>query len=37
VLEWIERFEKATALLPCAAYQPYGLDAPSLSVESELS
>lgn len=26
VLTWLERAERATALLPCAAYQPYGLD-----------
>ena len=25
VLDWIERAGQATALLPCAAYQPYGL------------
>lgn len=25
VLEWIEKYERATALLPCVAYQPYGL------------
>ncbi len=28
VLDWIERAEKATSLLPCNAYQPYGLNAP---------
>lgn len=26
VLTWIERAESATALLPCAAYEPYRLD-----------
>ncbi|MBX3230266.1 MAG: NUDIX domain-containing protein [Labilithrix sp.] len=30
VLAWIERYEAATALLPCAAYHPYALDAPSM-------
>jgi 8-oxo-dGTP pyrophosphatase MutT (NUDIX family) len=27
VLTWIERHERATALLPCAAYEPLGLGA----------
>jgi phosphatase NudJ len=29
VIDWIERYEAATALLPCGAYQPYGLNEPS--------
>jgi 8-oxo-dGTP pyrophosphatase MutT (NUDIX family) len=32
VLDWIERAERATALLPCAAYQPHGLSVPSVSL-----
>lgn len=27
VLEWIAKYEEAPALLPCLAYQPYGLNA----------
>ena len=29
VLGWIDRYEKATALLPCSAYHPYNLDVPA--------
>jgi 8-oxo-dGTP pyrophosphatase MutT (NUDIX family) len=29
VLHWIERYEAATALLPCAAYEPIGTASPA--------